>query len=68
MPINKASIDIVHNPVQHDRTKRTEIDRHFKGETKGMCMPYVKSNMQLTDIFIKRMSKKGSILLCPSWS
>ncbi|GMP75660.1 hypothetical protein CsSME_00032664 [Camellia sinensis var. sinensis] len=26
---NKAAINIAHNPVQHDRTKRVEIDRHF---------------------------------------
>ncbi|XP_040366874.1 secreted RxLR effector protein 161-like, partial [Rosa chinensis] len=26
---NKAAIDISHNPVQHDRTKHVEVDRHF---------------------------------------
>ncbi|RVX14560.1 hypothetical protein CK203_017326 [Vitis vinifera] len=26
---NKLTINIVHNPIQHDRTKHTEIDRHF---------------------------------------
>jgi hypothetical protein len=26
---NKAAIDIAHNPVQHDRTKHVEVDRHF---------------------------------------
>ncbi|KAL9268952.1 ATP-dependent zinc metalloprotease FTSH, chloroplastic-like protein [Drosera capensis] len=26
---NKAAIEIVKNPVYHDRTKRVEIDRHF---------------------------------------
>ena len=25
---NKATIDISHNPVQHDRTKHVEVDRH----------------------------------------
>ena len=26
---NKAAISIAHNPVQHDRTKHVEVDRHF---------------------------------------
>ncbi|RVW75289.1 Retrovirus-related Pol polyprotein from transposon RE1 [Vitis vinifera] len=26
---NESAIDIVHNPIQHDRTKHIEIDRHF---------------------------------------
>ena len=26
---NKSAIIIAHHPVQHDRTKRIDIDRHF---------------------------------------
>jgi hypothetical protein len=26
---NKSAIEIAHNPVQHDRTKHVEVDRHF---------------------------------------
>ena len=26
---NKLTINIAHNLIQHDRTKHTEIDRHF---------------------------------------
>lgn len=26
---NKAAIQIAHNPVQHNRTKHVEADRHF---------------------------------------
>ena len=26
---NKSAINIAHNPMQHDRTKHIEIDRHF---------------------------------------
>ena len=26
---NKAAISISHNPVQHDKTKHIEVDKHF---------------------------------------
>ena len=26
---NKAAIEIAQNPIQHDRTKHVEVDRHF---------------------------------------
>ena len=29
---NKTSINIAHNPMQHDRTKHVEIDSHFINE------------------------------------
>lgn len=29
---NKSAISIAHNPIQHDRTKHIEIDRHFLKE------------------------------------
>ena len=32
---NKSTINIAHNPVQHDRTKHIEIDRHFIKEKFG---------------------------------
>ena len=32
---NKATCDIVHNPVQHDRTKHIEVDKFFIKEKLG---------------------------------
>ena len=53
---NKAAISIAHNPVQHDRTKHVEIDRHFikeKVENGLVCLSYISSNKQLADILTK---------------
>jgi hypothetical protein len=41
---NKTAINIANNPVQHDRTKHVQIDRHFikdKLDEGIMCMPFV---------------------------
>ena len=41
---NKSTISIAHNPVQHDRTKHVEEDRHFikeKLENGLICIPYI---------------------------
>ncbi|RVX16317.1 Retrovirus-related Pol polyprotein from transposon RE1 [Vitis vinifera] len=56
---NKSTINIVHNPVQHDRTKHIEIDRHFikeKLEEGVVCMSYVPSEHQLTNILTKGLN------------
>ena len=53
---NKAAIDISKNPVQHDRTKHVEVDRHFikeKLETEIISIPHVRSEDQLADILTK---------------
>ena len=58
---NKASINIVHNPVQHDRTKHVEIDRHFIKEklTSGtICTPFVQSGEHFADILTKGVGSK----------
>ncbi|KAB2602005.1 polyprotein (retrotrasposon protein) [Pyrus ussuriensis x Pyrus communis] len=50
---NKSARGIANNPVQHDRTKRVEVDRHFikeKLEKKIVSIPFVKSEEQLVDV------------------
>ena len=56
---NKSTINIAHNPIQHDRTKHIEIDRHFikeKLEEGVVCMSYVPSKHQLADILTKELN------------
>lgn len=58
---NKAAIDISHNPVQHDRTKHVEVDRHFikhNLEGKIIRLPHVKLEDQLADILTKAVATK----------
>ena len=53
---NKFVINIAHNPVQDDRTKHIEIDRHFikeKLDYKLIYTPYVSTKKQLADVFKK---------------
>ncbi|RVW53023.1 Retrovirus-related Pol polyprotein from transposon RE1 [Vitis vinifera] len=55
---NKSAINIAHNPIQHDRTKHIEIDRHIKEKLEEgvVCMSYVPSEHQLADILTKRLN------------
>ena len=56
---NKAAICMAHNLVQHDRTKHVEIDKHFikeKLESGIICIPYVPSDGQITDVFTKGLA------------
>ncbi|CAL2259009.1 unnamed protein product [Prunus armeniaca] len=50
---NKSAREISENPVQHDRTKHVEVDRHLikeKLEKKIISIPFVNSEEQLADI------------------
>ncbi|GJV03211.1 putative RNA-directed DNA polymerase [Tanacetum coccineum] len=63
MSDNKAAIQISENPVQHDRTKHVEVDRHFikeKLEAGIIKLPFVKSEDQLADILTKAV---GMVIL-----
>ncbi|RVW17569.1 Retrovirus-related Pol polyprotein from transposon RE1 [Vitis vinifera] len=56
---DKSAINIAHNPIQHDKTKHIEIDRHFikeKLEEGVVCMSYVPSEHQLADILTKGLN------------
>jgi hypothetical protein len=58
---NKAAIEIAHNPVQHDRTKHVEVDRHFIKENldrKIIKFPFVQSENQLADVLTKAVSRR----------
>jgi hypothetical protein len=53
---------MAHNPVQHDRTKHVEIDRHFikeQLEAKIIEVPHVRSQDQLANILTKAVSSKA---------
>ncbi|KAK2965861.1 hypothetical protein RJ640_027148 [Escallonia rubra] len=58
---SKSAIQIAENPVQHDRTKHVEVDRHFikeKLKAKIICFPFVKLEEQLADILTKAVPSK----------
>ena len=59
---NKAAISISQNPVQHDRTKHVEVDRHFIKENieNGIVeLPFVRSEDQLADILTKAVDSRS---------
>ena len=58
---NKTAINIAHNPVQHNRTKHVEIDKHFikeKLRESLICTPFVKIGDQLTDVLTKMIASR----------
>ncbi|KAK9105059.1 hypothetical protein Scep_021903 [Stephania cephalantha] len=59
---NKAAIKIAQNPVQNDRIKHVEVDRHFikeKLDQKIIQVRFVKSEVQLADVLTKAVSRKS---------
>ncbi|KAA0039144.1 Beta-galactosidase [Cucumis melo var. makuwa] len=56
MSLRISIISIANNPVQHDRTKHVEIDRHFIKErldSASICIPYIPSSQQIADVLTK---------------
>jgi hypothetical protein len=59
---DKVVIYISHNPVQHDRTKHVEVDRHFikhNVDEKIIRFPHVRSKDQLTNVLTKEVPAKN---------
>ncbi|RDY11214.1 Copia protein, partial [Mucuna pruriens] len=53
---NNSAISIAHNPIQHDRTKHIEIDRHFIKEklNSGLVVTtHIPIGLQVADVFTK---------------
>ena len=58
---NKAAILIANKPVQHDRTKYVEVDRHFIKDhlnQRIIDLSFVSSQTQFIDILTKAVSRK----------
>ncbi|CAL2259305.1 unnamed protein product [Prunus armeniaca] len=56
-----SAFEIANNPVQHDRTKHVEVDRHFikeKLEQKLISIPFVPLLEQLADMLTHAVSKR----------
>jgi len=57
---NMAAINMSHNPIQHDRTKHVEIDRHFireKIDAKTIDLKYIPSKEQTADVLTKGLTR-----------
>ena len=73
---NSRDIDISKNPVQHSKTKNTEIRYHFIRdfvERKIVALEYISTKRQNADIFTKPLDRSKfetlrqviGVILCP---
>ena len=56
---NKSTINIAHNPLQHDPTKHVEVYKHFieeKLDSRLICTPFVSTKGQLANVLTKGLS------------
>ncbi|XP_059668799.1 SNF2 domain-containing protein CLASSY 3-like [Cornus florida] len=63
---NNAAISIAHNPVQCDKTKHIEVDRHFMKDKLRLgliCTPYVNTHDQVADVLTKGVGNNDNISL-----
>nr|KYP41061.1 Retrovirus-related Pol polyprotein from transposon TNT 1-94 [Cajanus cajan] len=59
---NKATINIAHNPVLHERTKHVEIDKHFikeKLEEGVICIPFLEHQVTMLRMIISLHQLEG---------
>jgi len=62
---NKTTIRITHNPVQHEKTKQIEINRHFIKEKLNsdlITTSYVPSGLQLAHLFTKVLATSSFMI------
>ena len=58
---NQSTIRVAHNPVQHDRMKHVDIDRHYIKETleqNDINTRYIRSSEQRADVLTKGLIKE----------
>ena len=58
---NTCAIQIVTNPVFHERTKHIKVDCHSIRDTlesRVISLPHISSNLQVADIFTKALTQQ----------